>query len=153
MKHYSIKVLFLSAILIILLPVASHSSSGAPHIDGSKLSLLWSIPFIGILLSIAIFPLVIPRIWHHHYGKISLFWGLLFISLLTVNYGLNVSIYYALEVYLLEFLPFITLLLALFAVSGGIYLKGSLTGTPLLNTGMLLLGLFSQAGWEQQVPL
>jgi Na+/H+ antiporter NhaD/arsenite permease-like protein len=110
------------------------------------MSLLWAIPFIGILLSIAVCPLVFPRTWHHHYGKISLFWGLLFIILLTIFYGFDVSLYYALEVYLLEFLPFITLLLALFTVSGGIYLRGSLTGTPLLNSGILLLGTFL-ASW------
>jgi len=59
--------------------------------------------FIGILLSIAIFPLVVPQIWHHHYGKISFFWGLLFIVLLTINYGFNISAYYILEVYLWNF--------------------------------------------------
>lgn len=146
MKRYHQIILCISATLIILSPVTVYGSSGAPHINGKDLSLLWALPFIGILLSIAVFPLVIPRIWHHHYGKISLFWGLLFITLLTVSYGINVSAYYALEVYLLEFLPFITLLLALFTVSGGIYLKGSLSGTPLLNSGLLLLGTFL-ASW------
>jgi Na+/H+ antiporter NhaD/arsenite permease-like protein len=136
----------LAAFVFVLLPVVASGNTGAPHIEGKNLSLLWVLPFIGILLSIAVFPLLIPRIWHHHYGKISLFWGILFITLLTIIYGFNVSTYYALEVYLLEFLPFITLLLALFTVSGGIYLKGSLIGTPLLNTGMLLLGTFL-ASW------
>ena len=140
------KALLLTAALVVLLPITAYSSSGAPHIDGRNLSLLWALPFIGILLSIAIFPLIIPRIWHHHYGKISLFWGLLFISLLTIYYGFNISVYYALEVYLLEFLPFITLLLALFTVSGGIHLKGSMVGTPIVNTAILLLGTFL-ASW------
>lgn len=117
MKRYCSKFLFLFMVLIFLLPVWVYGSSGAPHIDGGNVSLLWAFPFIGILLSIAVFPLLIPRIWHHHYGKISLFWGVLFITLLSIN-GFNVSAYYALEVYLLEFLPFITLLLALFTVSG-----------------------------------
>jgi Na+/H+ antiporter NhaD/arsenite permease-like protein len=119
-----------------------HGSTGAPHIDGKDLSLFWALPFIGILLSIAVIPLISPHIWHRHYGKISLFWGLLFISILTLSYGFNVSAYYILEIYLLEFLPFITLLLALFTVSGGIYLKGTLVGSPIVNTAILLIGTF-----------
>jgi len=146
MKYYYQKVLFLPATLVFLLPVSVYGSSGAPHMDGRNISLLWALPFVGILLSIAIFPLIIPHIWHRHYGKISLFWSLLFISLLTIHYGFNVSAYYVLEVYLLEFLPFIILLLALFTVSGGIHLRGSMVGTPVVNTVILLLGTFL-ASW------
>lgn len=146
MKHYFKTFSLLYAVLVLLLPVAVFSSTGAPHVDGKNLSLIWALPFIGILLSIAVFPLVAPRFWHHHYGKISLFWGLLFISVFTVNFGLNTSAYYALEVYLLEFLPFIALLLALFTVSGGIHLRGSMIGTPPVNTAILLLGTFL-ASW------
>jgi transporter, UIT6 family (TC 9.B.53) len=48
----------------------------APHLNGADLSILWAIPFAGILLSIAGFPLVAPRLWHHHFGKVSAFLGL-----------------------------------------------------------------------------
>ncbi len=146
MINYSKKIFCLSAVLIFLAPIVVYGATGAPHIDGKNLSLLWALPFIGILLSIAVFPLVMPRIWHHHYGKISLFWGLLFISFLTFNYGLGISAYYVMEVYLLEFIPFIVLLLALFTVSGGIHLRGSMTGTPKVNTAILILGTFL-ASW------
>jgi Na+/H+ antiporter NhaD/arsenite permease-like protein len=117
-----------------------------PHIDSRNLSMLWAMPFICLLLSIAIFPLAAPRLWHRHYGKIALFWGLLFISLFTVQFGINISSYYFLEVYLLEFLPFISLLLALYTIAGGIQLKGPLIGTPIVNTGLLILGTFL-ASW------
>jgi len=50
------------------------------------------------------------------------------------------SLYYFLEVYMLEFIPFITLLLALFTVAGGIQLKGDVAGTPKANTIMILIG-------------
>ncbi|PID26375.1 MAG: sodium:proton antiporter [Candidatus Cloacimonadota bacterium] len=115
---------------------------GAPHLDGRNLSLLWVIPFIGILLSIAIFPLVAPHFWHHHYGKVSLFWGVLFFIAFTIANGANMSFFYLIEVYLLEFIPFIALLLALFTVSGGIQLKGELIGSPKLNIIILLIGTF-----------
>ena len=49
-----------------------------PHLDGADLGLLWVVPFAGILLSIALFPLLAPNIWHHHFGKISAFWALSF---------------------------------------------------------------------------
>jgi Na+/H+ antiporter NhaD/arsenite permease-like protein len=112
----------------------------APHIDAKNLSLLWIIPFVGILLSIALFPLIRPHFWHHHYGKVSLFWGILFFIAFAAYFGLSTGIFYLLEVYMLEFIPFITLLLALFTVAGGIQLKGELAGTPKVNTIMILIG-------------
>jgi len=121
----------------------SHGAEGehhAPHIDAKNLSLLWIIPFVGILLSIALMPLLIPHFWHHHYGKVSLFWWVVFFSAFSFHFGMNTGAFYLLEVYLLEFIPFITLLLALFTVAGGIQLKGDLAGTPKINTLMIFIG-------------
>ncbi len=112
----------------------------APHLDGSKVNLFWIIPFIGILLSIAVFPLVLPTFWHHHYGKISAFWGILFISFFAVFYGVEMAQFYLLEVYLGEFIPFIVILLSLFTVAGGVRLKGTLRGSPKVNTLLLVIG-------------
>jgi len=113
---------------------------GAPHIDAKNLSLIWLIPFIGILLSIALFPLVLPHFWHHHYGKISLFWWIIFMTAFAYVNGFSTGAFYFLEVYLLEFIPFIMLLLALFTTAGGIQIKGDIAGTPKMNTAMLLIG-------------
>ncbi len=123
-----------------------HGEHHAPHIDGTNLSLLWVIPFVGILLSIAVFPLVLPHFWHHHYGKVSLFWGLLFLVAFTIGFDFNTALFYFIEVNLLEFIPFITLLLALFTVAGGIQLKGTLVGNPKLNVGIILIGT-ALASW------
>jgi len=132
----------ISTIIFITLITTSSlaSSHHAPHLNGQNLSLFWLIPFAGILLSIAIFPILAPHFWHHHYGKISLFWGILFLVFFTVSFGSNTSLFYLLEVYLLEFISFITLLLALFTVAGGIQLKGTLVGSPKLNSIIILLG-------------
>lgn len=111
-----------------------------PHIDGSELSLIWAIPFVGILLSIAIFPLILPRIWHKHFGKISAFWAGLFILPFTFSFGVQLALYEALHVLLLEYIPFIILLLSLYTVSGGVRISGSLKGTPLVNTSILTIG-------------
>ena len=108
--------------------------------DGSRLGLLWVIPFVGILLSIAIMPLAIPSFWHHHFGKVSLAWSLAFLLPFAVVFGAGLTAHELLHTLLLEYIPFIILLLALFTVSGGIYVRGNLHGTPTLNTGLLALG-------------
>ena len=60
-----------------------HHHANHLHLDGSSISVLWIIPFLGILLSIAIFPLISSSFWHHNYGKISAFWGIVFLFLFT----------------------------------------------------------------------
>ena len=110
------------------------------HIDGASISILWIIPFLGILFSIAIFPLLFPSFWHKNYGKVSAFWGLVFLCSFIFNFGLDSSKFYILEVYLKEFLPFIVILIALFTVSGGVLITGSMKGTPIVNTVILLIG-------------
>ena len=113
---------------------------GAPHLEGAALGLIWVLPFAGILLSIALFPLLAPNIWHHHFGKISAFWALSFLVPFALTYGFDLALYEVLHTVLLEYVPFIVLLLALFTVAGGVRVTGSLTGTPLVNTGILFLG-------------
>ena len=111
-----------------------------PHLDGATMGLIWVVPFVGILLSIALLPLLAPDFWHHHFGKVSAFWALAFILPFLIVYGVELTIYEILHVLLLEYIPFIILLLALFTVAGGVRLRGSLAGTPAVNTGMLLFG-------------
>ncbi len=113
---------------------------GAPHLDGSLLSAPWVIPFVCMLLSIAIMPLTIPHIWHHHFGKISVFWGLAFLVPFTIKFGFSLAMFELLHTILLEYVPFIILLLALFTVAGGVRLTGSLVGKPSVNTLVLLIG-------------
>lgn len=119
---------------------AQAAGAGAPHLDGAELGIYWAIPFAGILLSIAVFPLVADRFWHHHFGKVSAFWALAFIVPFTVFYGWQLALFEALHVFFLEYLPFIILLFSLFTVAGGVRLRGKLQGTPAVNTLMLLIG-------------
>lgn len=112
----------------------------AANLDASALSLMWGIPFVGILLSIALVPLIAPQFWHHHFGKLSAFWGLLFFIPFVVNFGMHTAMVSFVHASLAEYIPFIILLTALFTVAGGIYIKGSLQGTPLLNVGILGVG-------------
>lgn len=121
----------------------THHSGG---LHGDELSIGWIIPFAGILLSIAVLPLIAPRFWHHHFGKISLFWSLSMIIPFLVEFGSEITIYELLHVALLEYIPFIILLLALFTISGGVRLKGTLVGKPGTNLAMILVGT-SFASW------
>ena len=123
-----------------LYPSDIHHHVNHLHLDGASINILWIIPFLGILLSIAIFPLISSSFWHHNYGKISAFWGIVFLFTFTYNFGIDVSKFYLLEVYLKEFLPFIVILLALFTVSGGVLISGNMKGTPIVNTSILLIG-------------
>jgi len=120
---------------------AGHSpEGGSEHINlGEILSLYSTIPFIGILLSIALLPLFVPGFWHHHFGKVSAFWAIaIAIPLLTAYKG--VALHSFLHILIADYVPFIILLWGLFTISGGILLKGSLRGTPLVNTAIIVIG-------------
>ena len=122
------------------------AEGNAPHLNGADLSIFWVFPFAGILLSIAIFPLVAPDFWHHNFGKISAFWAILLIVPFLLKVGFTITLYELLHVGLLEYVPFIILLLALFTISGGVQLKGALVGTPIVNTGIIFIGT-ALASW------
>jgi Na+/H+ antiporter NhaD/arsenite permease-like protein len=132
----------LSAMLLPLAAVAEEAGAAhgeAGHAIGEVLP-LWSVlPFAGILLSIALFPLLAPHFWHKHYPKVSLGWALLFTVpfLLAFRGGAGHEI---LHIFLIDYIPFIILLWGLFTVSGGIVVRGTLAGTPAVNTVMLLVG-------------
>ena len=100
----------------------------------------WGVPFAGILLSIALVPLLAPRFWHHHFGKVAAGWGLVFIVPFAAVFGLHAALANALHALLAEYIPFIALVGALYIVAGGICVRGNLQGPPRLNTGILALG-------------
>lgn len=124
------------ALLALLLPALGHAAS----LDGAQLSVLWGVPFAGILLSIAVFPLVAPLVWHHHFGKVTAAWGLAFFVPFALTFGPGTAGVNLVHALLAEYLPFIILLTALYTTAGGIFIKGNLHGSPLLNTGLLALG-------------
>ena len=124
----------------LLSPCLALAAAGHPTVPGTELSGLWVIPFACMLLSIAVLPLTLPAVWHHHFGKISVFWGLAFLIPCLIVYGPSVALYETLHTLLLEYVPFIILLLALFTVAGGVRLTGTLVGTPVVNAGILTAG-------------
>lgn len=117
---------------------ASAASAAAP--DGATLSALWAAPFAGVLLSIALFPLVAPIFWHHHFGKIASAWALAFLVPFAHSFGVGAAAATLVHALVAEYLPFIVLLTALYTIAGGICVRGNLHGSPNTNTAILALG-------------
>ncbi len=117
-------------------PSLAHASS----FDGSQLAVWWSVPFAGILLSIALMPLTLPALWHHHFGKIAAAWGLAFLLPFAWTFGAGVAGASVVHAMLADYVPFIILLTALYTVAGGIFLRGNLHGSPGLNVGLMAIG-------------
>jgi len=130
----------LNAILLALSGLTLPLSAQAADLDGAGLSLVWALPFAGVLLSIAVLPLLAPSLWHHHFGKIAGAWALALLLPLAATHGLHAALAISVHALVAEYLPFIILLTALFTVAGGICVRGNLHGTPALNTGLLALG-------------
>ena len=127
------------------LPAGTESAQGqgpdhSGHVNlGETLPLYACIPFAGMLLSIALLPLIAANFWHHHFGKVSSFWAAC-LALPFIYAYKGLAVYEIFHIILADYVPFIILLWALFTISGGILLRGALRGTPLVNTGIILIG-------------
>jgi Na+/H+ antiporter NhaD/arsenite permease-like protein len=136
---------FLSMILILLFLVptaglANTSATNVPIGDIGALLPFWSVlPFAGILLSIALIPLFAPHFWEHHFPKVSAFWALVF-AVPFLYFFRKVAVHEIAHIIIIDYIPFILLLWSLFTVSGGIHVKGTLKGSPGVNTFILLIG-------------
>jgi Na+/H+ antiporter NhaD/arsenite permease-like protein len=98
---------------------------------------LWSIlPFICLLASIAIIPLVFGKWWDKNSNKLLLSLGVSIPTLAVLLPGATSLLAHSMA----DYFSFIVLLGSLFVISGGIYIKGQFSGTPLVNTGFLASG-------------
>jgi Na+/H+ antiporter NhaD/arsenite permease-like protein len=117
----------------------AHGGAQSHGVDGGTLPLWSVIPFAGILLSIALFPLFAPKFWHHHYPKVSLFWALVFAVPFLIAFR-GAAGHDVLHIYIIDYIPFIILLGGLFTVAGGIHVKGTMKGTPAVNSILIIIG-------------
>ena len=127
-------------LVICCLPLPALAASSDHHLDGAGLSPLWMIPFICMLLSLALLPLLTPHFWHDNFGKIALFWAAAFAIPCAVVFGPGMAAYLVIHAMLLEYVPFILLMFCLFTVSGGICVTGDLAGSPRVNLLILVIG-------------
>ena len=65
-------------------------ATGHPTVPGAELAVYWVTPFVCMLLSIAIMPLLAPHFWEQHFGKISIFWALAFLVPCAFVFGFSV---------------------------------------------------------------
>lgn len=137
MKHKKLMSVLILAVLAMLVPNAAFASGDAL---GDQLPLWSMIPFAGMLLSIAIFPIVKPHWWEKNMLWVALFWSFVFLVPFFFVYGADETIYQLIHTVVLDYVPFLLLLFALYAVAGGIVIKGSMVGTPKLNTIILAIG-------------
>ena len=124
------------ALVAILVPSAAH----AADLDGARMAWPWALPFAGILLSIALGPLLFPKFWHAHYGKIAALWALATLVPIAIAFSASAALAAFVHAALAEYMSFIVLLFALYVVAGGILITGTLRGMPLVNAGVLLFG-------------
>lgn len=108
-------------------------------------------PFIGLLISIALFSILAPRFWHRRLGAIALFWSVTLLAPLALHDGVSGAFAEAWHALLDEYLPFISLLFVLYVGAGGILIRGGPGGTPLANTlwlggGALLASVIGTTG-------
>jgi len=105
---------------------------------GFKIPLISVIPFLLMLLSIAIFPLLMHRFWEKNKNKLTV---ALILSAPIIIYftsaGLTSTIF---ETITFDYIPFIILLGSLYTITGGIFLDGDIEATPLINTAFLAVG-------------
>jgi len=125
-----------AALAIVLLAGPAEAAA----LDGRQLGPLWMVPFAGLLLSIALMPLIAGHLWHHHYGKIAGAWAAVLVLPIAVAFGPGAAAGEVWHVMVQEYVPFIALLLALYVAGGGVLLRGTLVGTPATNTALLAVG-------------
>jgi Na+/H+ antiporter NhaD/arsenite permease-like protein len=106
-----------------------HAGAFIPHFA-------WALPFVGLLLSIAVLPLAAPHFWESNLRKLGV----------AALLGAPVFVLYlrarpeALVHAARDYVSFIVLLGGLFVISGGILLEGDLEATPRTNAAFLGLG-------------
>jgi Na+/H+ antiporter NhaD/arsenite permease-like protein len=132
----------LATMLAVLVLAPRPAAAAAAALNGAQMHWPWALPFCGLLLSIATGPLLFPKLWHKHYGKIAFGWSALTLAPLAALHGIAAAAAGFVHAMLGEYLSFIVLLFALYVVAGGILVTGNLRGTPWVNTAVLAFGCF-----------
>lgn len=137
MKQKRLISLLTLVVFAMLLPTAAFAEG---EMLGDQLPIWSIIPFVGMLLSIAIFPLVKAEWWEKNQLWVALFWSAVFVIPFFIAFGAHITIYELIHTVALDYLPFLLLLIALYTAAGGIVIRGSIVGTPKVNTILLLIG-------------
>jgi Na+/H+ antiporter NhaD/arsenite permease-like protein len=134
----TIRTAILAVLVLVVLPGSAAASEAGADL-GHTLPAWSGLPFVGILLSIALFPLFAPRFWHHHYPKVATAWALLLIVPFVAAYGRR-AVEQILHMAIIDYIPFIVLIGTLFTIGGGILIRGTLRGSPGVNVAIIAIG-------------
>ena len=104
------------------------------------ISALYCIPFAGMLLSIALFPILKPEFWEKYCPLIVALWSLLFVVPFAIGEGAAETLDVVLECIVGDYITFIILLFGLFCVAGNITIEGNIVGKPKTNAAVLAIG-------------
>ena len=99
-----------------------------------------ALPFLGVLLSVALLPIIAPRFWLRRTGFVACIWCAATLAPLALRSGIAAAASQAWHAVLVDYLPFISLLVVLYATGGGVLIRGGPWGTPAGNTLLLALG-------------
>src|SRR5215472_15936849 len=112
----------LAALALALLPDSAFAAAGpaSPPLT----SLAWDLPFVGVLASNALLPMLAEALWHKRMGMICFAWAAAFLVPLAAVFGMEAAFATVWHALLIEYLPFVSLLGVLFVVAGGILVTG-----------------------------
>lgn len=102
----------------------------------STIPLIICLPFVLLLLLIAVMPLICPAFWERNRNKALLTAVIALPVLLFMIISLPDNLWSTFK----EYISFILVLATLYIISGGILLTGNLQATPMVNTGFLFSG-------------
>ena len=128
-----------AALLLGLLALGAADRQAAGGLP-AQLPLWLCLPFAGLLLCVALCPLLCPAWWEGHQPWVVAFWSVAFLVPFGLMGGLGTAVETALDCLISDYLTFIVLLFGLFCVAGNITLEGDLAGSPRINVLLLLLG-------------
>ncbi|MCU6761672.1 Citrate transporter [uncultured Roseburia sp.] len=111
-----------------------------------NISLVFCIPFVGMLLSIAVLPLIAGEWWEKNKKYMVILWSVLFLIPFAVTYSAGTMTEVLADIMINDYIPFIVLLFGLFCVSGNISIQGRFRGSPRANVMLLLIGTL-MASW------
>jgi Na+/H+ antiporter NhaD/arsenite permease-like protein len=136
---------FLLTLALVCLAAPALAAEGAGQGGAGFVPPVWTIlPFVGILLSIALCPLFAHHFWEHHYPKVSAAWLVVAVVLMYLSVPADVGFRAAFGARFFstyeEYVAFIVLLGSLFIISGGIYISGDLKATPIVNVAIIFIG-------------
>ena len=130
--------IFLS--ILLLCPLCVYAAGAAETAETASVPLWLCIPFAGLLLCIAVMPLIKGQWWETHQPLAVIFWILAMVIPFAICYGVSQAAETVLECTVNDYLTFIILLFGLFCVSGNITMEGDFAGSPRINVGLLALG-------------